>query len=405
MDRTERQKLCLKRWLAAGGKGSLECCTGFGKTRTALNLIDAFTSKNPEAQTLVIVPTQILKDQWIEQIDARGLGLNARVEIINSAIKLDWICDLLVVDEVHICGSETFVQIFQKVDYKYILCLTGTMERLDMRHLLIEKFAPICDRVTIQEAEENGWVSPHKEYLVMINVDLSEYNEWTRKFNSYFAYFNYDFSLAMKVATDAIARNRWAKQMGLDAKKTAAIAMDWMRMMKNRKNFIQNHPKKLEVAKKIIEARKDKKIMTFSATIKQAEAFGFGYVVHSDKKTKENSETIAAFNAAPCGVLHSSKACNTGLDLKGVNCEIIMNTDSSKIKKVQTVGRSLRYEEGKTTEIFTLVLAGTQEMKWFTNSKASKVITINEEQLDRVLAGEDIKTRERNYSENLKFRF
>ena len=44
-------------------------------------------------------------------------------------------------------------------------------------------------------------------------------------------------------------------------------------------------------------------------------------------------------------------------------------------------------------------------MKWFTNSKASKVITINEEQLDRVLAGEDIKTRERNYSENLKFRF
>ena len=72
---------------------------GFGKTRVALNLIDAFTAKNPEAQTLVVVPTQILKDQWIQQIDERGLGLNARVEIINSVIKLDWICDLLVVDE------------------------------------------------------------------------------------------------------------------------------------------------------------------------------------------------------------------------------------------------------------------------------------------------------------------
>lgn len=151
--------------------------------------------------------------------------------------------------------------------------------------------------------------------------------------------------------------------MGLDSKKTAAIAMDWMRMMKNRKNFIQNHPKKLEVAKKIIEARKDKKIMTFSATIKQAESFGFGYVVHSDKKSKENKETLEAFNNAEFGVLHSSKACNTGLDLKGINCEIIMNTDSSKIKKVQTVGRSLRFEQGKTAEIFTLVLAGTQEVK------------------------------------------
>ena len=274
-----------------------------------------------------------------------------------------------------------------------------------MRHLLIEKFAPICDRVTIEEAEQNGWVSPHKEYLVLLNVDLTEYNEWTRKFNNYFSYMNYDFSLGMKLATDPIFRNSWAKTMGLDSKKTAAIAMDWMRMMKNRKNFIQNHPKKLEVAKKIIEARKDKKIMTFSATIKQAESFGFGYVVHSDKKSKENKETLEAFNNAESGVLHSSKACNTGLDLKGINCEIIMNTDSSKIKKVQTVGRSLRFEQGKTAEIFTLVLAGTQEVKWFTNSKASKVITINEDQLDKILAGENIETRERNYSENLTFRF
>lgn len=318
---------------------------------------------------------------------------------------MDWICDLLIIDEVHVCGSETFVEVFKKVSYKFILCLTGTMERLDMRHLLIEKFAPICDRITIEEAERNGWVSPHKEYVVMLNVDLTEYNEWTRKFNNYFAYFDWDFNLAMRVATDAIERNKWAKRMGLDSKKTAAIAMDWMRMMKKRKNFIQDHPKKLEVAKKIIEARKDKKIMTFSATIRQAESFGFGYVVHSDKKAKENTKAIAEFNEAKCGVLHSSKACNTGLDLKGVNCEIIMNTDSSKIKKVQTVGRSIRYEEGKTTEIFTLVLAGTQETKWFSNSKTSKAITITEEQLDKVLAGEEIKTRERNYSENLKFRF
>lgn len=30
MDRTERQKLCLKRWLEASGKGSIVACTGFG---------------------------------------------------------------------------------------------------------------------------------------------------------------------------------------------------------------------------------------------------------------------------------------------------------------------------------------------------------------------------------------
>jgi superfamily II DNA or RNA helicase len=75
-----------------------------------------------------------------------------------------------------------------------------------------------------------------------------------------------------------------------------------------------------------------------------------------------NAEVIEAFNNSKDGVLHSSKACNTGLDLKGVNLEIILNTYSSKIKKIQTVGRSIRFEPGKMTEVFTLVLRGTQEL-------------------------------------------
>lgn len=68
-------------------------------------------------------------------------------------------------------------------------------------------------------------------------------------------------------------------------------------------------------------------------------------------------------------------------------------------------GRSVRYEEGKVAEIFTLIIAGTQEMKWLANSKTSKLITINEDQLDKILSGEQIQTRERNYCENLEFRF
>ena len=175
--------------------------------------------------------------------------------------------------------------------------------------------------------------------------------------------------------------------------------------MRKRKEFIQNHPKKFEIAKKILDARKEKKAMTFSATIKQAESFGFGYVVHSKQKKKENAEVIEAFNNAKTGVLHSSKACNTGLDLKGVNLEIILNTDSSKIKKVQTVGRSIRFEPGKITEVFTLVLRGTQELNWFNNSNTSKVITINEQQLEKILAGEDVETRQRENIVNTKFRF
>jgi superfamily II DNA or RNA helicase len=48
------------------------------------------------------------------------------------------------------------VRVFERVHYTFILGLTGTMERLDMRHLLLEKHAPVCDRITIEEAEKNG---------------------------------------------------------------------------------------------------------------------------------------------------------------------------------------------------------------------------------------------------------
>ena len=40
VSRTERQKICIKRWLAAGGQNSIVAATGFGKTRVALTAIE-----------------------------------------------------------------------------------------------------------------------------------------------------------------------------------------------------------------------------------------------------------------------------------------------------------------------------------------------------------------------------
>ena len=405
MDRTERQKLCLKRWLDAKGHASIVACTGFGKTRVALNLIEAFVEKNPQSHTLVVVPTQVLKDQWITQVDERGLGLNVCVEIINTVIKFDWSVDLLIIDEAHRAVAQSLVKVFERVQYSYILGLTGTLERLDMRHLLLDRYAPVCDRITLEEAEREGWVATHKEYAVMLNVDLTEYNTWNAKFNKAFAFFNFEFETAMKAATDFTARAKIAKALGVDVKMVSAMGMEFVRSLKARKEFIMNHPKKIEIAKKIIEARKDHKILTFSGTIKQSESIGVGWVMHSKKSKKNNAETVEAFNKAESGVMNTSKAADEGLDIDGVDVEIILHTDSSKIRKGQRLGRSIRFKEGKTAEIFTLIIAGTQEMKWLANSKISKVITITEEQLDMVLAGEEVKTREREYTENIEFRF
>ena len=160
MDRTERQKLGIKRWLNTGGCASCVFPTGFGKTRVALDIIDLLVEKNPDIFVLIVVPTEILKEQWLEKVIERNRLGNCQIEIINSVIKKQWECDLLIEDEVHLFASPSFSTIFNVVKYKLILCLTGTLERLDGKEELIKKYAPVCDKITMDEAVKNGWVSP-----------------------------------------------------------------------------------------------------------------------------------------------------------------------------------------------------------------------------------------------------
>ena len=195
-----------------------------GKTRIGLNLAEAFVKRNEKSSILVVVPTQFLKDQWIDKLDERGLINNSRVEIVNTVIKLNWTCDLLILDEVHLFAAETFQKTFDCVDYKNILCLTGTLERLDGKEEIIKKYAPVCDEISLDVAVANGWVAPVKEYLVLLDVDLTEYNELCKTFNQCFAYFNYDFDTAMSCSTNIIACRAYAKKMGLDHNTVMGVA-------------------------------------------------------------------------------------------------------------------------------------------------------------------------------------
>lgn len=405
LTRTNRQKVCISKWLKFNGKATIEACTGFGKTRVALTICKSLVNCNPNAFILIVVPTENLKEQWIKQLIEWQLFDNCKVEIINSVIKKDWTCDLLINDECHLFASDTFSAVFTAVEYKMILCLTATLERLDGKEILIKKFAPVCDTITIQEAEKNHWVSPIKEYVVLIDVDLTDYKELDRKFNSYFAFFNWDFSIAMKAAQDWKFRNAYAKQLGVSNKEVMAMAMDWMRCMRLRKSFVQSHPKKIEICKKILNARSDKKCITFSPTIKDSESLKVGMVLHSKQSKKQNKEVLDKFNKASSGVLCTSKAADAGVDIPGLSVGIIMSIDSSKIRKTQRTGRVVRFEEGKTAELFTLIIKGTQEWKWYQNSSTTKAQILNEDQLDMVLKGFDVETRDRDIFTDTEFRF
>jgi len=418
--RDKRQEESRIAWIKNKCCGSIVASTGFGKTRIGLKCLKSVIDKYPQMRFIVVVPTDNLKDQWTIQLDAWELGLNGEVVVINTASTHKYQTDILVIDEIHRAAATTLVNIFNTIQYKYILGLTATFERLDGRQKeVVEKKCPVIDRISLQEALINGWVSLYKEYQVLLEVDdIDTLKQLNKEFQSHFEFFNFQFDRIMKLLGPKgfVERSKLRDEMcGPNAteeqrkqmfKNITFHSQRFMSVLQARKKFINNHPKKIEVARKIIEARPFSKIITFSNTIAMAEQIGYGEV-YSGKDTKKRARTnLEAFNQITGGaVIHTSKKLDEGADIKGLSVAIMLGIDSSEIKATQRRGRCIRWEEGKQAEIFNLIIKDSVEMSWFANShKHSSYITIDEEGLDDVLAGKEPKPYTKKVKE-FTFRF
>lgn len=402
--RDERQTQCMQKWIKSKGKATLECCTGFGKTRIATNLIGKLLIKKPDMHILVVVPTTTLKEQWTRILSDLGYSLNCEVQVINTIINQNWVCDLLILDEVHRMVATQFKEVFDKVAYKLILGLTATIERLDGKHEILKQFCPVVDTVTLLEAMANGWVAQYKEYQVLLDVDdIDVYKNIHKEFTKHYEFFNYDFKKIMSLLGPKgfINKIRYRDELcpnGSKEEKSAVLqninihANGFMRAMQERKKFVNNHIKKIETTRKIIEARPNAKIITFSGTVAMAEKIGIGKVYSGRDSKKKGRITIEEIREGKERVLNTVAKANEGLDVPGLSVAIIQGLDSSSIKAIQRVGRVCRFEAGKQAEVFNLIINDTIELNWFKEShKKSEFITIDEEGLDAVLRGEEPK--------------
>ena len=403
MTRTERQQEAVKKWIKNKGKGSWEFPTAFGKTYTAITAIKVVRKKYPNLRVLVVVPTITLKDQWYEELNKNDLYFNIEVQVINTIIKYKWTCDMLVIDEIHSAAADTLKETFNCVKYKLILGLTATFERLDGKHILLEKYSPIIDRVSTIEAIANGWVSEYKEYQVLIEVDdIEEYKSLQKEWLQHFEFFQFSFDTAMKMCGPEGWKAKLAYRdelyKGRDESKKKEILQQinyhsagFMRTMTKRKAFINNHPKKIEIAKKIMEARPNAKIITFSNNVKMAEALENGEYVYTGKTSKKRaSDMIEKYLSGQIKHLHSCKRLIEGFNDPNTSVAIILGMDSSERRAVQTRGRVIRKTStNKQAEIFNIVIKDSQETKWYKDShKNSNYITIDEQGLEQVLRGE-----------------
>ena len=385
----------------AKGKATVVAGTGVGKTVIAIKCIKKLLTKYPNMSILILVPTELLKNQWIEELKKWGVCANITVKVMMGASKKEHTCDLLIIDEAHRINSVLIANTFKVVKYKLILGLTATFERLDGRHEILAQYAPVCDTITLQEALINGWVSKYTDYVVLIDVDDIEiYKQYNKEFVQHFEYFQFDFNKAMSMIgpkglhnrlqlRDQMCPNGSKEEKSKILKDITYHATSFIRSIQNRKKFVQNHPEKLRIAKEIIKHRPDQKIITFSANTKIAESFSSGYIYTGKEGKKKNKMTLEEFSALPSGCLHSVKLAEEGMNLPDLSVGIMLGVNSSKTKAIQTLGRVIRLSKDKSAEFFTLVINDSIETEWMNKSRSdNNFIMIDVENLMHLLKGE-----------------
>lgn len=405
-DRDLRQEECVQRWIEAGCKGTCDCHVGFGKTVIGFIAIRRFLSKNPTKNVLIVTPSDPIKQQWINKSVQEGVFNNCSVKTMNEVSTSEYICDLLIIDEIHKCGTDKLLNIFNTIKYKMILGLTATFERLDGKHEIIAKKCPIVDTVTAEEGMAKGWMSKFKEYLVLINPsDYEVYNKLNQEFIEHFSFFEYNFPNAMQCATDWKFRNAYAKSKNLELKQVLVHAMGFNRTLQGRKKYINNHPRKIELAELILEYRQNKKCITFSNTIAMAEKIKYGKAYSGKDSAKKGRITLQEFIEMPTGVLNTVAKLKEGYNDPSLSVSINLGINSSKGINKQKRGRVTRTAENKEAEVFYLVLKNTVEEKWFSDCIGNNsYITIGEDNLLDLLQGNDY-TKKKNKTTNMLFRF
>ena len=308
--------------------------------------------------------------------------------------------------EIHRVAADTLYKTFSNLSFKVILGLTATFERLDGRDKLISKHCPIVDVVTQQEAIAKGWLSKYKEYLVLLEPDdIDIYKSYNRQFFEHFSFFNYDFNLAMNMATNWKFRIKYCKDNNIDTKQAIIHAMGFNRALQSRKKYINMHPKKIEIANLILEHRQDRKCITFSNNIAMAEQIGYGEAYSGKDSAKKGRIKLEDFKTKSTGVVNSIRKLSEGFNDPLISVAIFLGLDSSKTRKTQSVGRAIRQQEGKMAEIFNLVLKGTVEETWFQNSIGNNpYITLDENGLRALLEGKEFGIK-KNKTVKSTFRF
>jgi superfamily II DNA or RNA helicase len=365
------QKSAIEAWRQQKRRGIVAVVTGGGKTIFALHCLREFRNSVPAATALIVVPTEALLDQWVEEI-VSFLGiplsqivvLNARSKIALSRIHIGVINSVatladkhpevpvfLIVDECHKAASPVFRKIFQ-VRTEASLGLSATPERpydSGLEDVLVPNVGPVIFRYTYQEALADGVIVPFRLHNIVFEFEAEERKKY-----------------------DRLTRGIQAciTKFGFESPETIALLL-------RRSRLSNSSPRRVEVTLRLVARHKGQRILIFHEDIASCEVIAnalvhFGIsaeVYHSKVPLSARVKTLQNYRAGRTQVLVSCRALDEGFNVPETEIGIIAASTATERQRIQRLGRILRPAKGKAGAIIYSIVAAQAEIKRLTKEE------------------------------------
>lgn len=183
MTKDERQEIGIYTYLKAGAIGTLDYIMRFGKTRTAIKIIERFRVKYVNDLIVIVVPSLSIKEMWISELNNTYNLVNIEVytsqELLNLTVDNRIICRLFIVDEIHKFTTPERIKLLNKtrVTYVFNLGLTGSY---DYANKTLNEYFPVVDTITEKEALDNKWISNFREYNIPLELSDSDKKDYIK---------------------------------------------------------------------------------------------------------------------------------------------------------------------------------------------------------------------------------
>ena len=316
-----------------GNKLLLEVATGYGKTLSAILLIE----KLGGSWNIVVAETAHI-NTWRAEFTKHGKEHLLKSVNIFCYQSLHKYKDggNYVFDEVHHLLSVKRLAIARSINYLNVIMLSATVTTYQKTQLKYSIGEFDIVKITLSEAIKAEVLPEPIVYFIGFNL-----NDNVRTYK-------YSFT---KDKSITVTEQEWYNKQSayIDVLKqrfeqsySQSDKLRWLTAANKRKKFLADV--KTKYARIILSELQNRRLLCFASSIPQSEQLGAGFTIHSHNSFKLNDKRFEDFNNLVTNKLFAVGKLKEGVNLTQLDCAVVIQLDNSVRYYTQILGRSMRSE-------------------------------------------------------------